>query len=639
MGVHLEEPSSSVSDHRWSGHVGGSLKPKWTDEDLDAFVRQLSNPQHHVTKLTPVKAASNPARRSVDVQHLRSCRGLDSPSGPRKDSFELCHDLQEVDRVRAPLARSETDTSVALACERTHQGLVPILSRSGEDVSSTSGLQAGSGEGGSRHSGSGGIISGLSGLRLIKNKKLARSSHANAKRSAAAAALQAQQKAKDDIAKGQNPDGSQAVTFSCNGSSPESSDAEASVSATAAAALDQAATGKDGAITSKKRRFRKILSRPLNRSQSAGCAKDVPAHALFLEKQHKKHQEEDLAMRKARASEGDIRHTRLDSDEIEEDDDTTTSTSSTVNTNGNSGKKLLGRIHKTKSADAAMIAATDEDGNVVAPPSKHKSRNIAKKISRKMQFLRRRHTDSTLGMMERDEGARRLTSIDPEEAQEWSKSFNTLLFDKTGLELFRGFLLSEHSDENIEFWIACENYKNSKSSKQLPGLAQKIFNDYVAVQSRKEVNLDSKTRSMTYESVTSNPNRQTFDEAQRKVQALMEKDSYRSPQQGDLRLSGPPSGQGAGGRAQTCDRRVSADLRTDSLATVPSTPRSTYRKRHKNKACLPVHNKVISGFRDFCQARAPVTGLELTQASMKLPKTSLATSLKKEIFQHVLLLN
>ncbi|GFO09528.1 hypothetical protein PoB_003603300 [Plakobranchus ocellatus] len=41
-----------------------------------------------------------------------------------------------------------------------------------------------------------------------------------------------------------------------------------------------------------------------------------------------------------------------------------------------------------------------------------------------------------------------------------------------------------------------------------------------------------------------------------------------SPEQGDLRFSGPPSGQGAGGGAQICDRRVPADLKTDSLATV-----------------------------------------------------------------------
>ncbi|GFN92307.1 hypothetical protein PoB_001881300 [Plakobranchus ocellatus] len=48
-----------------------------------------------------------------------------------------------------------------------------------------------------------------------------------------------------------------------------------------------------------------------------------------------------------------------------------------------------------------------------------------------------------------------------------------------------------------------------------------------------------------------------------------------SPQQGDLRLSGPPSGQGAGGGARTRDRRVPADLRADSLATVPPTPQDS----------------------------------------------------------------
>ncbi|GFN96660.1 hypothetical protein PoB_002316600 [Plakobranchus ocellatus] len=42
-----------------------------------------------------------------------------------------------------------------------------------------------------------------------------------------------------------------------------------------------------------------------------------------------------------------------------------------------------------------------------------------------------------------------------------------------------------------------------------------------------------------------------------------------SQQQGDLRLSG----QGAGGGARTRNRRIPADLRADSLATVPPTPR------------------------------------------------------------------
>ncbi|GFN75112.1 hypothetical protein PoB_000161800 [Plakobranchus ocellatus] len=54
-----------------------------------------------------------------------------------------------------------------------------------------------------------------------------------------------------------------------------------------------------------------------------------------------------------------------------------------------------------------------------------------------------------------------------------------------------------------------------------------------------------------------------------------------SPHQGDLRLSGPPSGQGAGGGARTRHRRVPADLRADSLATVhrrPQRKRKRWRK-------------------------------------------------------------
>ncbi|GFN86758.1 hypothetical protein PoB_001326400 [Plakobranchus ocellatus] len=51
------------------------------------------------------------------------------------------------------------------------------------------------------------------------------------------------------------------------------------------------------------------------------------------------------------------------------------------------------------------------------------------------------------------------------------------------------------------------------------------------------------------------------------------------PQQGDLRLSGPPSGQGAGSGARTRDRRVPADLRADSQATVlPTPPHSQYKQ-------------------------------------------------------------
>ncbi|GFO06670.1 hypothetical protein PoB_003317500 [Plakobranchus ocellatus] len=45
-----------------------------------------------------------------------------------------------------------------------------------------------------------------------------------------------------------------------------------------------------------------------------------------------------------------------------------------------------------------------------------------------------------------------------------------------------------------------------------------------------------------------------------------------NPLQGDIRLSGPPRGQGAGRGARTRKRRVPADIRADKLTTVPPTP-------------------------------------------------------------------
>ncbi|GFO44279.1 hypothetical protein PoB_007078400 [Plakobranchus ocellatus] len=46
------------------------------------------------------------------------------------------------------------------------------------------------------------------------------------------------------------------------------------------------------------------------------------------------------------------------------------------------------------------------------------------------------------------------------------------------------------------------------------------------------------------------------------------------PPRSDLRLSGPPSGQGACGRALTRNRKAPADLRADSLSPVPRSPQS-----------------------------------------------------------------
>lgn len=52
--------------------------------------------------------------------------------------------------------------------------------------------------------------------------------------------------------------------------------------------------------------------------------------------------------------------------------------------------------------------------------------------------------------------------------------------------LFRLFLQREFSEENIEFWMACEEYKKLNSSKQ-SAKAKQIYTEFVAVQAPKEV--------------------------------------------------------------------------------------------------------------------------------------------------------
>ncbi|XP_067830001.1 regulator of G-protein signaling 8-like isoform X2 [Heptranchias perlo] len=112
-----------------------------------------------------------------------------------------------------------------------------------------------------------------------------------------------------------------------------------------------------------------------------------------------------------------------------------------------------------------------------------------------------------------------------EEAREWGESLDKLLAHRYGLIAFKGFLRTEFSDENIEFWQACEAYRRTKSTSKLTSKAKKIFEEFIATHAPREVNLDSHTREMTSSNILS-PTRSTFDLAQKRIYGLMEKDSY-----------------------------------------------------------------------------------------------------------------
>ena len=93
------------------------------------------------------------------------------------------------------------------------------------------------------------------------------------------------------------------------------------------------------------------------------------------------------------------------------------------------------------------------------------------------------------------------------------------------MQLFRAYLRTEISDENIEFWLACEDFKRQSNERKLASKAQRIYTEFIAVQAPREINIDSKTRLGTIQSLA-NPHTYSLEQAQKRIQALMYKDSY-----------------------------------------------------------------------------------------------------------------
>lgn len=56
-----------------------------------------------------------------------------------------------------------------------------------------------------------------------------------------------------------------------------------------------------------------------------------------------------------------------------------------------------------------------------------------------------------------------------------------------GLAAFRSFLQSEFSEENVEFWMACEDFKKIKNPVKMAAKAKKIYEDFIQSEGPREV--------------------------------------------------------------------------------------------------------------------------------------------------------
>ncbi|UXI16907.1 60S ribosomal protein [Sarcoptes scabiei] len=112
-----------------------------------------------------------------------------------------------------------------------------------------------------------------------------------------------------------------------------------------------------------------------------------------------------------------------------------------------------------------------------------------------------------------------------EEIRSWAESFDRLMKCKYGRKVFRDFLKCEYSEENIMFWLACEDLKRESDPELIEEKARLIYEDFISILSPREVSLDSRVREIINKNMIE-PTPNTFDEAQIQIYTLMHRDSY-----------------------------------------------------------------------------------------------------------------
>ncbi|XP_041112501.1 regulator of G-protein signaling 19 isoform X2 [Polyodon spathula] len=112
-----------------------------------------------------------------------------------------------------------------------------------------------------------------------------------------------------------------------------------------------------------------------------------------------------------------------------------------------------------------------------------------------------------------------------EEIRLWAQSFDKLMKNPAGRNVFREFLRTEYSEENMLFWLACEDLKKEVNKSVTEEKARMIYEDYISILSPKEVSLDSRVREVINKKMQ-DPTSHTFDDAQLQIYTLMHRDSY-----------------------------------------------------------------------------------------------------------------
>ncbi|XP_053441596.1 regulator of G-protein signaling 10 isoform X1 [Nycticebus coucang] len=138
----------------------------------------------------------------------------------------------------------------------------------------------------------------------------------------------------------------------------------------------------------------------------------------------------------------------------------------------------------------------------------------------------------------------------------WATSLENLLEDPEGVKRFREFLKKEFSEENVLFWLACEDFKKTQDKKQMQEKAKEIYTTFLSSKASSQVNVEGQSR--LDEKILEEPHPLMFQKLQDQIFNLMKYDSYSRFLKSDLFLKhkqteeeeeDPPDAQTAAKRA------------------------------------------------------------------------------------------
>ncbi|KAL0963087.1 hypothetical protein UPYG_G00349530 [Umbra pygmaea] len=117
-------------------------------------------------------------------------------------------------------------------------------------------------------------------------------------------------------------------------------------------------------------------------------------------------------------------------------------------------------------------------------------------------------------------------SNDPSQqrVRKWGFSLEEALKDPAGQDQFLKFLESEFSSENLQFWLAVQDFKRQPLEK-VPERAQEIWAEFLAEGAPNSINLDSHSYERTSQNLK-DPGRYSYEDAQDHIYKLMKSDSY-----------------------------------------------------------------------------------------------------------------